>query len=160
MIQGHLAIASVPIQEWKNVYNQCEALSVGTIFPELNMPFFAADSVGAGGKHSALKGCADIPARAGENSEGQQQKAMMRQIQEVSFVADDVRLYMDTHPEDQKGLELLQTVLAKRSMLMEEFAEKFFPLTTDCMTKIFERNPRAHCCCWKEGPMPWEGGCV
>ena len=87
----------------ENVYNQCEALSVGTIFPELNMPFFAADSVGAGGQHSALKGCADIPARAGENSEGQQQKAMMRQIQEVSFVADDVRLYMDTHPEDQKG---------------------------------------------------------
>ena len=55
MIQGHLAIASVPIQEWKTVYNPCEALSIGTIFPELNMPFFKTDSMGAGGQHSVLR---------------------------------------------------------------------------------------------------------
>lgn len=34
-----LAMAYVPMQHFKNVYELDEALSVGTIFPELNKPF-------------------------------------------------------------------------------------------------------------------------
>ena len=35
----HLAIASVPIQEWNEVYDEEQALRMGTIFPELCLPF-------------------------------------------------------------------------------------------------------------------------
>ena len=34
-----LAMAYVPMQHFKNVYELDEALSYGTIFPELNKPF-------------------------------------------------------------------------------------------------------------------------
>ena len=37
----HLAIASVPVQEWNEVYDEAHALRKGTIFGELNRPFFA-----------------------------------------------------------------------------------------------------------------------
>lgn len=35
-----LAIATVPCQPWCETYDQEKALSVGTIFPNLHMPFF------------------------------------------------------------------------------------------------------------------------
>jgi len=34
-----LAMAYVPMQKWKNVYNNDVALKRGTIFPELDLPF-------------------------------------------------------------------------------------------------------------------------
>lgn len=39
--QRPLAMASVPVQQWTNeTYDLPKALLVGTIFPELHMPFF------------------------------------------------------------------------------------------------------------------------
>lgn len=37
---NQLAIASIPCQKWKSVYEPAAALRKGTIFPELNLPFF------------------------------------------------------------------------------------------------------------------------
>ena len=53
-----LAIASVPCQKWKSTYDPQTALKKGTVFPELNLPFFKADDSdeipsGAGGERSA-----------------------------------------------------------------------------------------------------------
>lgn len=36
-----LAIATVPIQPWEQPYDPQAALNHGTIFPSLNLPFFA-----------------------------------------------------------------------------------------------------------------------
>ena len=38
----HLAMASVPVQQWGPLYDKEEALRRGTIFQELNLPCFAA----------------------------------------------------------------------------------------------------------------------
>jgi hypothetical protein len=35
-----LAMAYVPFQEWREIYPPDEALSIGTIFKELNLPFY------------------------------------------------------------------------------------------------------------------------
>lgn len=35
-----LAIASVPMQPWEELYSPEEALREGTAFPSLNLPFF------------------------------------------------------------------------------------------------------------------------
>lgn len=45
MQNAHLAIASVPVQSWGEVYDQNEALKTGTVFKDLDMPFFAADHI-------------------------------------------------------------------------------------------------------------------
>jgi len=41
-----LAIASVPIQEMEELYPPEKALSEGTAFPSLNLPFFITDPSG------------------------------------------------------------------------------------------------------------------
>ena len=37
---GTLAIASVPMQEWEELYSPEKALCEGTAFPSLDLPFF------------------------------------------------------------------------------------------------------------------------
>ncbi len=150
----HLAIASVPVQCWGRVYDENEAMENGTVFPVLNKPFFvtAADS---NGKNSSGKPLQSLAA-AGKT----EQEDMLYRIQKVSFVVDDVRLYMDTHPGDGEGLALLKEMIKKRKRLLKEYALKFYPLTMDCMADIYEENPDSGCYCWQKGPVPWEGVCV
>lgn len=145
--QQELAIASVPAQSWGQVYDQEKALRIGTIFKDLNKPFFKADD--------------EIMTR-GNPSLGRVDKReqLLRQIYEASFVLDDIRLYMDTHPKDVQGLSLLKETVQKRKMLLKEFAMEYYPLTMDCMADIYHAHPDTDCYCWQEGPMPWEGACV
>ena len=35
-----IAMVYMPMQEWRNVYAPCDALTAGTIFAELDLPFF------------------------------------------------------------------------------------------------------------------------
>ena len=102
----HLAIASVPIQEWNTVYDEEQAFKAGTIFPELNKPFFV----------TALNETSSLD---GKQLDGEQ--AMLLQIQKTSFVCDDLRLFLDTHPEDKQALALLKDTLKRKTSLMREF---------------------------------------
>lgn len=40
-----LAIATVPFQTWNSTYEFEAALKIGTIFPELNLPFYAGGDI-------------------------------------------------------------------------------------------------------------------
>lgn len=46
MHQEHLAIASVPMQSWGAIYDPQKALLIGTIFQDLNLPFYLAEESG------------------------------------------------------------------------------------------------------------------
>ena len=35
-----LAMTYMPMQEWRNLYAPCDALKAGTIFAELDLPFY------------------------------------------------------------------------------------------------------------------------
>lgn len=147
----HLAMASVPRQHWGERYSADQALGTGTIFKDLDMPFFAAEELFFPG---AFQEAAD------KDPVQREREALMLEIQRVSFLLDDLRLYLDTHPEDQEGLAEFKTALEKRKQMKEEFAEKFYPLTPDCMAEIYQKQPLSACFFWQEGPAPWEGGCV
>lgn len=149
MQNAHLAIASVPVQSWGEVYDQNEALKTGTVFKDLDMPFFAADHIptSLSSSENFLK-----------SSEEQKCNEKMTEIQQVSFVMDDLRLYLDTHPEDREALEMLKNILCQRKKLMSDFAADFYPLTMDCMAEFYEKETSSACYCWQEGPAPWEGG--
>ncbi len=142
MNNEHLAIASVPIQEWTSVLEPEQALSTGTIFPELDKPFYVTEGM--------------KPVKRVLTPE----ETMLKEIQQVSFVLDDLRLFMDTHPNDKNGLELMKDMLKQRKELLKKFALQFYPLTVDCMADIYEAYPTSECYCWQEGPIPWEGVCV
>ena len=172
-MQENLAIASVPMQEWGALYETKEALRVGTVFQDLNKPFFAAPSDGTDGCScgcGAGKAAQNGQPKSGEKPAGlgsreaspeqHERERMMAKIQETSFALDDVRLYLDTHPDDGQGLALFKKMLAERKTLLLAYAQQFYPLTLDCIADLYEKNPASECYCWQKGPMPWEGACV
>lgn len=147
---AHLAIASVPVQSWGELYDQDAALKTGTIFKDLDLPFFAAEQIpGAiSPLEDSLKSPEEIKCRD-----------KMLEVQKVSFMMDDLRLYLDTHPEDQDALAVFRDVVKQRKQMLSEFAEQYYPLTADCMAEIYEKEPASSCYCWQKGAAPWEGVC-
>ena len=143
----HLAMASVPKQEWCDPYDFQTALEEGTIFPCLNLPFFKAPVGKCKCSTHNLK--ADITQ--------QNREEMMSRLAAVSFALNDLTLYLDTHPDCPKGTELFYQLLDERLNLLSEFATKFYPLTQISMiTGHYDKEEYG----WSEGPMPWEGACI
>lgn len=145
----HLAIASVPVQSWGELYDQDAALKTGTVFKDLNLPFFAAGQIPA--SPSSLEDSLKSP-------EEKRRWDKMLEVQKVSFMMDDLRLYLDTHPEDQDALAVFRDIVKQRKQVLSEFAEQFYPLTADCMAELYEKEPSSSCYCWQKGAAPWEGG--
>lgn len=114
-----MAIASVPVQRWGELYSQDEALKAGTIFKNLDMPFFAADQTFE--VRTAIESALKSP-------EEQKYQEKMREVQKISFLADDLRLYLDTHPDDQDALSMFKEVSRQRKQKLSEFAAHYQPV--------------------------------
>ncbi|MBO5199225.1 MAG: spore coat protein CotJB [Lachnospiraceae bacterium] len=77
---------------------------------------------------------------------------MMHRITELSFVLDDMRLFLDTHPDCREGLEYYNKYAALREEAVAEYTKlygplRFYDMTDDCKWQ------------WATGPWPWEGVC-
>ncbi len=152
MSGNHLAIPNVPIQQWGELYTQEEALNVGTIFHDLNMPFFATETVL--GTTSPIAGSeldTSVP------KEQAQREQLMKKINQTSFFLDDLTLYLDTHETDTQALKLYHEKSLECAELRKQFAEEFYPLTKLCVPM---RGSGEASFCLQDGPMPWEGACV
>lgn len=79
-----------------------------------------------------------------------EQQNMMRRLQVQGFVLDDVRLYLDTHPDDKKALEYYQKYRHLREQTAAEYAKRFGPIDS----LQVESDSRWT---WVDGPWPWEG---
>lgn len=153
MSRNDLAIANIPIQEWGPLYSEEEAMNIGTIFQELNKPFFVTESV--------LKSVS--PLACGENDAGKTNEQLKREklltkIYQRSFFLDDLTLYLDTHENDLQAIQLYQSKVKECSDLKIQFAQEFYPLTRQCIP--FSIKDEETKFCWQEGPMPWEGACI
>lgn len=152
MSGNDLAITNILIQEWGPLYSEEEALNIGTIFQDLNKPFFVTESV--------LKSVS--PLACGENDEAKTNEQIKREklltkIIQCSFFLDDLTLYLDTHENDLQAIQLFHSKIKECSELKTQFAQEFYPLTKPCISFINEEKTKF---CWQEGPMPWEGACV
>lgn len=134
-----LAITSIPMQQWTTLYNDGQGLYVGTIFPELDLPFFMANDPYPG------------PMQTSDDKSN-----LLHQIDCVSFALYDLILYLDTHPDCENGLKLYHEKAAQRKQLVEQFTNTYYPLTQNC---IPDSESKTHYYNWEDGPMPWEGGC-
>ena len=146
----HLAVASVPVQNWGELYDQDAALKTGTIFKDLDLPFFAA---------AQNPGSFSAPEDFLKSPEEIRCRDKMLEIQKVSFMMDELRLYLDTHPEAQDALAVFRNAVKQRKQILSDFTEQFYPLTADCMAEIYEKEPSSSCYCWQKGAAPWEGVC-
>lgn len=153
MSEQQLAIASVPIQEWGEIYDDEEALQTGTIFKALNKPFFAAPST-----EKEVRDKTSELLLGKKTKEQEEREDLLRRITRAGFVLDDLTLYLDTHESDAQAKALFHEKLTELNGLRTQFAEQYYPLSrchvTDCNCPQEERF------CWQTGPMPWEGACV
>lgn len=144
-----LAIVNIPVQAWEKTYEEETALRKGTVFPALCKPFYVTDE--AVDSPVTLGGC-----KTGDG-EQQEREQLMNKINQVSFFLNDLTLYLDTHGEDAEALQLFARKGNERKALLEEFANRFYPLTQNC---IADCGNAASENLWAKGPAPWEGACV
>ncbi len=143
--QETLAMGSFPMQKWCEPYELGVALCHGTIFPCLNMKFFAAE---------------DIPCSFLDNAASEklsERERAMNEISMVGFAINDLTLYLDTHPDCEQGKKLMKELLQKRYDGLADYAAKYNPLT---QLSIITGKPDSAKYGWDEGPMPWEGGLI
>lgn len=142
-----LAMAAVPMQEWCEPYDYTKALMEGTIFPCLNLPFFMADI----GESTMKKDSLPL------NPEEVDREKMQTELSAISFAINDLTLYLDTHPNCEKGITLIRELLERRMNLLADFANRFYPLT---QISMITGDTDSCCYGWGEGPAPWEGGLI
>ncbi|WP_373217603.1 spore coat protein CotJB [Ruminococcus sp. 5_1_39BFAA] len=86
--------------------------------------------------------------RQNENSS---RSRLLQSINEVSFAVNDILLYLDTHPCDEKALAYYKDVAEQRRKLMDEYARTCGPLTVDDALLTGGDTWK-----WMEQPFPWE----
>ncbi len=101
-----LAMAYVPMQQSvKPMYNTAQALSSGTLFPGLDLPFMNMVNTG------------DLTGTP------------LGEVMALDFVAHELALYLDTHSDDAEAFEIYKSVLSLASTAKEKFVKLYGPLT-------------------------------
>lgn len=72
---------------------------------------------------------------------------LFSQIQALAFAINDLALYLDTHVNDRKALDLHNEYARKYRKCYDEYERKYGPLSIFCP-----------CDCWRwiESPWSWE----
>lgn len=100
-----LAVPYVPFQQTDpQRYQNMEALSEGTLFPGLNLPFHLAKN----GRPLA--------------------RCPKTELMALGFVVHELGLYLDTHPEDEEAFALFQNYVKLLRQAKMTYVEKFGPL--------------------------------
>ncbi|MBO5340211.1 MAG: spore coat protein CotJB [Oscillospiraceae bacterium] len=100
-----LAVGYVPFQQTGSQrYDQREALSNGTLFPGLNLPF-----------HLMVRG-SNLP------------NGNMADLQALCFVIQELALYLDTHPDDAEAFALFKQYTAMEKSAKEAYENANGPI--------------------------------
>ena len=123
--RASLASAYVPMQESAEPhYPPQTAAARGTLFPGLDLPF-------RGMVNKAL------PATP------------LGELTAIEFVADELSLYLDTHPDDGEAFAMYQSVLTLAKEARRRYTESCGPLMKGDMLGM-----KAYA--WLDAPWPWE----
>ena len=111
------------------LFDPQEAISLGNLFKDLYMSY-------QGFSNYCLQ------------PENARQQALS-EVQMYYFVAHEINLYLDTHPHDEKMIQLYEQYIQKAKQRQDVFEKRFGPLEVqNTQNKIpFE---------WIQGPWPWE----
>lgn len=120
-----LSVPFVPFQSYDaELYSSAEALSKGTLFPGLDLPW-----------KNVINRKVDTSTPLGE-------------LTALSFVIDELGLYLDTHPTDNEAYDLFRRYVELMKTGVERYRELYGPLLqTDIGSPSYA---------WLESPWPWE----
>ena len=122
-----LAVAYVPIQQSsKPAYEAGQALTRGTLFPGLDLPFMNVVNKG--------NPCAGTP---------------LGELMALDFVIKELQLYLDTHKNDKEAFETLQATIALQKEGRAQYVRRYGPL------KITDMDV-ADSYTWINDPWPWD----
>lgn len=120
-----LAVAFIPFQmDAEKVYSSGDALSRGTLFPGLDLPFMGHVNTAAAGN------------------------TPMAELMALGFAADDLGLYLDTHPEDSEAFELYCEYMRLFNVGRKKYVEMYGPLSKSDTVDIGKFT-------WLKDPWPW-----
>lgn len=122
-----LAAAFVPFQqENPPTYDSGDALTRGTLFPGLDLPFMNLIN-----KSNPYAG------------------TPLGELMALDFAITELNLYLDTHAEDKEAFEMLKTYIALDRKGRSEYTKRYGPISV----KELENAARYT---WIDGPWPWE----
>jgi spore coat protein JB len=122
-----LAVSYTPIQqENPPKYAKEEALTRGTLFPGLDLPF-----------------------KNQPNSTNPYAGTPLGELMAIDFMVKELSLYLDTHPDDQEAFETLKTVIDLANEGEKEYTKLYGPVTLSGVrySKSYD---------WIHNPWPWE----
>lgn len=79
----------------------------------------------------------------------QSQETLLNEIKKYQFAAVELVLFLDTHPDDAKAIEMHMAIVKKAAKLTTEYEETYGPITSNA-------NTSKSWWTWIDGPWPWE----
>ncbi len=70
-----------------------------------------------------------------ENNRQISARQLMQKVSEAIFYADDLKLYLDTHPDDTRAIRMFEEAARNAEACVEAFEKRFYPLyafSSDC----------------------------
>lgn len=78
------------------------------------------------------------------------EKELLKNLTALDFMAVDLQLYLDTHPDDSEALEKYNSVIKEADALRCEYEKKYGPLFS---FRSYVHSDRFN---WIDNPWPWE----
>ena len=117
----------VPVQRGADpVYEPDNALTRGTLFPGLDLPF-----MNIANKNNPYAG------------------TPLGELMAISFATHELTLYLDTHPRDREAFTMQKKMLRLKREAHMRFTKLYGPVSTDDLLE-------ADAFTWVHGPWPWE----
>ncbi len=122
-----LAVGYIPFQqENPPQYAPTEALTRGTLFPGLDLPYL--NVVNKGHPYAGTP---------------------LGELMALSFVVRELNLYLDTHPNDSDALDMLQTTNKLFREGVERYSQRYGPISINDLTSGNQYT-------WINNPWPWD----
>ena len=74
---------------------------------------------------------------------------LLRQLSAADFYAQDLKLFLDTHPKDRQALEMFLSNQEMRHRLIADYTEKYGPIDSYFINTDGTWS-------WANPPMPWK----
>ena len=76
-------------------------------------------------------------------------RELLKKIQEADFFALDLQLYLNTHPNCKKALDMYVSTVNEAKILRKEYEEKYGPITATSTPAVLPWQ-------WSKNPWTWE----
>lgn len=78
------------------------------------------------------------------------EKEILKNLTVLDFMAVDLQLYLDTHPDDNEALEKYNSIIKEADMLRSQYEKNYGPLFS------FRSYNHGNKFKWINNPWPWE----